>query len=96
MTIYKIDDRTGIRTYTGRDLDRLRTVYHPAAEPEDKRLPHGEWYCPNPDCVVREVQVTSKLLDMGDVVPRMRCPGCGSKLKFHHWLHSETLLRCKP
>jgi hypothetical protein len=74
-------------------LDGAITYQIPSSAPEDVRYPKGEWYCQNPDCVVREVTVRCKLY--GEAMPTMRCPGCGKRLKFHHWLRHETLVPCK-
>lgn len=65
----------------------------PIRKPEHRKYPEGEWYCPNPKCVVREVTVFCKLYDEGRSV--MRCPACGELLKFHHWLRTETLVPYK-
>lgn len=57
----------------------------------DDHLPHGEWYCTNSECVVRQVEIRCKLY--GEQMPaKMKCPACGSVLKFHHWIESESLL----
>lgn len=65
----------------------------PTDKPEDDRLPEGEWYCENQDCVVREVVISSKLIEPDDVVPpKLWCPGCKRLLKFHHWLRHLTLV----
>jgi hypothetical protein len=65
----------------------------PSEKPADRACPRGEWYCQNPECVVREVTIFSKLHGEGRSV--MRCPVCGSLLKFHHWLRTETLVPYK-
>ena len=78
--------------HTLSELLDSRDVRTPSAEPQDSRQPFGQWYCPNEDCVVRQVHVACSLLDFGDAVPEMWCPGCGSSLEFHHWWHVETLL----
>ena len=95
MTTYITDDRTGIRCYAAAELVDCKDIYTPSAKPQCDRQPLGEWYCVNEDCVVREVRVTCKLLHAGDMVPEMRCPGCGSRLKFHHWLKVDTLLKVR-
>ena len=53
-------------------------------------MPVGEWYCENPNCVVRECTIYCKL--DGDALPKMNCPACSSNLKFHHWIGFETLM----
>jgi len=95
MPTYRTDDRDGpFRSYTAAELMHAKFSTEPAAELDDARLPFGEWYCPNEECVAREVTVRAKLLDPADRLPEtLRCPACGSQLKFHHWLKSETLLR---
>lgn len=95
MTTYRTDDRTGIRSYTAAELEDSRNIYVPAPQPQDDRQPLGEWYCPAADCVVREVRVSCKLLDPGDRVPAMHCPGCGEYMEFHHWLQVSTLVKVR-
>jgi hypothetical protein len=62
----------------------------PASRPADAQSPEGEWYCPNPECVVRTVTIFCKLY--GEALPRMSCPACGEPLRFQHWLKHETLV----
>jgi len=38
------------------------------AEPECANIPEGEWYCPNPECVVRECTIRCKLY--GEQLPQ--------------------------
>jgi hypothetical protein len=59
-------------------------------EPEHPEAPEGEWYCSNESCVVREVRVRCKLF--GERRPMMKCPACGQRLTFHHWLGSRLLV----
>ena len=67
--------------------------YHvAAAEPEHPDYPHGQWYCMNPECVVRQVSVACKLY--GDPLPAMDCPACHEPMKFEHWWREETLVPC--
>src|SRR5262249_22272508 len=66
-------------------------VEFPADRPRDTISPKGEWYCSNPDCVVREVTVRAKLC--GDGMPQTStCPVCREPMEFRHWLHEEMLL----
>jgi hypothetical protein len=90
---YRTDDRPGFKCYTLAELDGCEDIHTPTDKPQCDWQPLGEWYCTNVDCVIREVQILCKLLDLGDRVPEMRCPGCGSALKFHHWLKVDTLLK---
>jgi hypothetical protein len=64
-------------------------------KPESPHVPEGEWYCMNPDCIVREVEIRCKL--HGKKMPRaFKCPLCGQgPLKFHNWLGTETLVPCE-
>ncbi len=65
----------------------------PSQEPEKADCPEGEWYCANPECVVREVTIFCKLC--GETLPKMKCPACREPLEFHHWLRNETLVPYK-
>jgi hypothetical protein len=58
--------------------------------PENANMPEGQWYCHNPDCVVRECTIRCKLY--GEELPTMHCPACSSLLKFNHWIGHETLV----
>src|SRR5260370_27406620 len=40
----------------------------PSQEPESADCPQGDWYCANPECVVRDVTIFSKL--DGAVLPK--------------------------
>jgi hypothetical protein len=63
-----------------------------AAEPESPEMPFGEWYCHAEECDVREVRIHFKLF--GKPMPaELRCPCCGSALKFHHYLVPVPLRR---
>jgi hypothetical protein len=58
-----------------------------------RHLIHGEWYCENADCAVREVRIHAKWPD-GDrpAMPRFVCPQCSLNLKFHGHLTTITLV----
>lgn len=62
-------------------------------QPQNPYCPKGEWYCQNPECIVREVTVSCKL--WREVFPTIKCPACRKPLKFHHWLRTETLVPYK-
>ena len=49
-----------------------------------------EWYCQNPECVVRQGRNFRKL--RGEDLPTMECPACRQLLKFHHGLRHEILV----
>ena len=69
----------------------------PASEAENQSSPRGEWYCGNPECVVREVVVSCTLLDEEDKMPAaMKCPACRHWMAFLHWLRHETLVLLQP
>jgi hypothetical protein len=74
---------------TGAELMACKYCRVPIAEPECANIPEGEWYCPNPECVVRECTIRCKLY--GEPLPAMACPACGSALRFQHWIGYETL-----
>lgn len=94
MTTYRTDDRSGLHFITAAELDSAKFATEPADKLDNPRLPYGEWYCTNEACVVREVRINAKLLDPGDRLPeQLRCPACGKRLKFHHWLTVTTLLK---
>jgi len=93
MTIYRTEGKDSIQLYTLAELLDSQAIYTPAAAPQCDHHQRGEWYCTNPDCVVREVWITAKLIEVGDRFPDPKCPACGRRLKFHHWLHEATLLK---
>jgi aspartate carbamoyltransferase regulatory subunit len=74
-------------------LDGAISYQLPSPKPQNPDCPRGEWYCQNPECVVREVRIRCKLHGEGRAV--MRCPVCGVLLKFHHWLRTKTLVPYK-
>jgi hypothetical protein len=70
------------------DFARAKFCRKPVAKPECEHTPRGEWYCPNEDCVVREVEISVKLF--GEPMPAaMKCPACGIAMKFHNWVEYE-------
>jgi hypothetical protein len=76
------------------ELVASKTCYFPTSEPQHPGMPEGEWYCPNPDCVVRQCTIRCKLF--GEPLPSMRCPACSSRMKFQHWVGSATLVPVSP
>ena len=84
---------SGFCTLTASELGEAIYYQVPSPKPENPACPEGEWYCQNPECVVREVTIYCKLHGEGRSV--MRCPACGELLKFHHWLRTETLVPYK-
>jgi hypothetical protein len=76
------------------ELVGAKACYFPTLQPQDPRIPEGEWYCPNPDCVVRQCMIRCKLF--GEPLPPMLCPACSSPMRFHHWIGSETLVPVHP
>ena len=63
---------------TASELMACKYCRVPIAEPECANIPEGEWYCPNPECVVRECTIRCKLY--GEQLPAMACPAwptCG-------------------
>jgi hypothetical protein len=90
--LYQPFKRSG-RCYPLSELDGAISYQVASPEPESVNCPEGEWYCQNPNCVVREVIIRCKLY--GEAMPRMKCPACGKPLKFHHWLRHKTLVPCK-
>lgn len=67
----------------------------PCAEPGSELTPHGEWYCMNPECTVRQVQIRFKLY--GESMPKkLVCPACRKgPLTFHHWLRDRAMAPVK-
>jgi len=61
-------------------------------DPSPRHDIHGEWYCENEHCPVREVRVNAKWPE-GDrpKMPRFACPSCGLNLKFHGHVKTTTL-----
>jgi hypothetical protein len=85
---YRVFHRTGI--IFASELINSKFCHVRTSEPEHPDMPEGEWYCHNPDCVVRECTIRCKLF--GEELPRMRCPACSSRMKFQHWIGHETLV----
>ncbi len=85
---YKVFDPAGF--YPASALEGSKSCSFPIPEPENPNIPEGEWYCENPECVVRECKILCKLY--GEELPTMECPACSSLLKFHHWIGHETLV----
>jgi hypothetical protein len=76
--------------YRAGELDGAKFCSIPTAAPPCPDIPEGEWYCENPECVVRECRIRSKVY--GDELPLMCCPACAEELKFQHWIDHETLV----
>lgn len=62
-------------------------------DPEPRHDIHGEWYCTNEHCAVREVRIVAKWTD-GDrpKMPRFVCPNCSLDLKFHGHLKTVVMV----
>ena len=83
-----------IRVIGGGELLDAKYCYEPAPAPDLHWVPHGEWYCRNAECIVREVHIRAKLLDEEDVMPQaFTCPACKEELAFHNWIRGVTLVR---
>ncbi len=93
--LYRVRERK-----PGLDLIRLSELmgalfaYVPCGgKPDSPHVPEGEWYCEFADCDVREVSIRAKYHGQAPKrPPYFHCPGCGHRLKFHHYLRSITLL----
>jgi hypothetical protein len=75
------------------DLVHWLFTHESSVRPRQLCYPHGEWYCQNPRCSVREVRIKCKYLDEKppESPPAMKCPSCSQVLKFHHYLVAVTL-----
>jgi hypothetical protein len=76
--------------YRVSELDGAKFCSFPTVARENPNTPEGEWYCENPECVVRECRVHCKLY--GEELPAMHCPACAEAMKFHHWIGHKTLV----
>jgi hypothetical protein len=79
----------GVCRVSSRELTSWLFHHEPSDVPENSCGPRAEWYCPNENCVVREVVVRCKTQD--EPLPGMCCPACGGPLDFHHWLNTVVL-----
>ena len=86
---YRVFEPTGF-IFPASALNGAKCCHIRTSEPEDPRIPEGEWYCQNPNCVVRECTIRCKLY--GEELPQMWCPACLCRLKFHHWIGHEILV----
>lgn len=83
------------RILSSRELADAVFTVNPCDKSEHPFRICGEWYCCDEDCAIREVCVNLKFPD-GDAPdddPILKCPGCGSVLKFHHFLTTRMLLK---
>jgi hypothetical protein len=91
---YALDPAEGqgeFRFYSMGDLMGVVSVAVRTARPDHPALPTVEVYCPNTDCVVREVTVSMKLY--GEPEPaKFYCPVCRTgPMKFHNYEEERTL-----
>lgn len=49
----------------------------------------GQYYCQNPECSIREVQIHLK--KTAPTPAAMHCPACAKPLKFHYWMKSVPI-----
>ena len=93
LTLYRRWPRPPSRAMTSTEL--MEGIHYTIAsdESDSSQCPEGEWYCDNQNCVVRQVTVSCKLF--GEPLPTMKCPACRSRMKFNHWLRSESLVPYK-
>jgi hypothetical protein len=89
-------ERTGQDRWEGIPVSRLCSflfVEIAAGKPQYPVFPTTRWYCPNSDCVVRDVRIDAKYLDGPPPKnpKRMNCPSCGEPLDFKHYLEDVTL-----
>jgi hypothetical protein len=85
----------GMDVMTSAELARALFAEVPCGpRPDNLLAPVSEWYCPAEACPVREVRVAMKYLDPDGPTrpPRLRCPACGGRLEFQHYLETKTLV----
>jgi hypothetical protein len=61
----------------------------PVALEPDQHYRHGEWYCHNPQCAVRRVELRMK--HTCPIPASMHCPACARPLRFVEWLREVPL-----
>lgn len=84
----------GKRAFNCSELRDAKFAIRRTSKPDCKFTPKMEWYCTSEECVVREVQISCKLLDIEDKVPKsVKCPVCSGSLEFHGFIEYDTLLR---
>jgi hypothetical protein len=76
-------------------LEGAIAEHRPAGQPRHPCFFHGEWYCTNSACEVRQVRTSLKFHEGPPKVmpPVLRCPVCASVLKFHHYLVEDIYIR---
>ena len=55
---------------------------------------HGEWYCFNPECAVRQVRLHMK--KTAPIPASMHCPACARPMRFVEWLESVPITLLEP
>jgi hypothetical protein len=90
-TLDPAEARHDFRVYSLGDLMGCVGVDFNAAAPDDPVLPEVVAYCPNSDCVVREVVVAMKLF--GEPQPqKFYCPVCRKgPMKIHGYQQHRSL-----
>jgi hypothetical protein len=61
----------------------------PVALEPDQYYRHGQWYCPNPQCSVRQVELHIK--NTWAIPAAMHCPACAKPMRFVEWLREVPL-----
>jgi type II secretory pathway pseudopilin PulG len=88
--------RKGV-TFSAADLENAAFNFISCDKPVEPF--HAEFYCENPSCVCREIEVHLKYEPHGLAPPvkppKLKCPRCSKPLKFHHWLREEWFVKGK-
>lgn len=90
--LYRVKPETGKfpSPFTLSELSAMKFHRIHVDKPECDYMPRTEWYCWNPECVVREVEINVKLY--GEKLPEMTCPACKGPMEMHGYIEYETLV----
>jgi hypothetical protein len=98
-TLYRIRERNGeFDFWSSAELATALFARKEVGKPPNPMLPHAQWYCHNPDCVVRGVTTQCKYLDGPPPArpPRMACPRCGQAMALTGYLETISLVPADP